>query len=303
MFTGRRANGGLQVLLNSAETSTSGVFDVLIVQLISSPLAAQTISGTVRGQFRWLESDIAADFFNNVLIRVASGDGTAYTGTLLDHTLGATEIAITTGTNRNTPISTALTDVTCNAGDVIVAELGYRATNTVATSYNGTLYLSNGNLTTDLPVDESATADNNSWLEFSQDLLFQPGSGANKPRDKFTELTVYVAGVANTAATLVLPSVQGMKHAITALQVYRSATAALTGNATLTINSINLPGNPSWNVGNLMAAGGTQRDINVQFGRPLISSAASTPTILSFPAPGANVLWNARASYYLVPAL
>lgn len=113
----------------------------------------------------------------------------------------------------------------------------------------------------------------------------------------------YGAGAANAAVTITLAAVPNMRHAITCVQLYRSATAALTGTASLTITTTNLPDSFSWVVGNLMVAGGTQIDVDTVFVPPLLSSVANTATTIVMPAPGLNVLWNGRVFYYLVPEL
>ena len=113
----------------------------------------------------------------------------------------------------------------------------------------------------------------------------------------------YGAAAAASGLTITLAAVAGSRHAITAVQIYRSATAALAGTASLTITTTNLPDSFSWVVGNLMVAGGTQIDVNEIFSPPLLSNAAGTDTTIVMPAPGAAVLWNARVFYYTVPEL
>ncbi len=109
-----------------------------------------------------------------------------------------------------------------------------------------------------------------------------------------------ITAAANTAATLTLTAGgAGLYHYITSLHISRNATAALAGTATLVITTTNLPGSLAWSVGNAMAAGGTQVDIQMSFPNPLKSSAANTNTTIVMPAPGAAVLWRATATYYL----
>lgn len=113
-------------------------------------------------------------------------------------------------------------------------------------------------------------------------------------------LAVTVTAAANTGATLTLPAPgAGQFHYITSLQISRNATAALVGSATLVITSTNLPGALAWSVGNAMAAGGTQRDVELAPTTPLKSSAANTATTIVMPIPGAAVLWRAVATYYI----
>lgn len=113
-------------------------------------------------------------------------------------------------------------------------------------------------------------------------------------------LAVTVTAAANTGAVLTLPAPgAGLFHYITSLQISRNATAALAGTATLVITSTNLPGALAWSVGNAMAAGGTQRDVELAPTTPLKSSAANVATTIVMPVPGAAVLWRAVATYYI----
>lgn len=115
-----------------------------------------------------------------------------------------------------------------------------------------------------------------------------------------SDLTVTNTAAANTACTLTIPAAGvGIFHYITSLVICRTATAALTGSATLVITSTNLPGSWAHSVGNVMVAGGTQMDLNLQLtGNPLKSSVANTNTTIVCPAPGAAVLWRITATYY-----
>lgn len=113
-------------------------------------------------------------------------------------------------------------------------------------------------------------------------------------------LHVTVTAAANTAATITLPAAgAGLFHYITNINIMRNATAALAGTATLVITSTNLPGSPAWSVGNAMAAGGTQPDLNYSPTTPLKSSVANTATTIVMPAPGAAVLWRGNCTYYV----
>jgi len=110
-------------------------------------------------------------------------------------------------------------------------------------------------------------------------------------------LTVVLAPAANTGGTLTLPAVTGQCHFITSIQITRVATAALTGSAVLDITTTNLNGS-NWKVGNAMAAGGTQNDVQLSFAQPIRSDAAGVDTTIVFPAPGAAVQWIVNVTYY-----
>lgn len=113
-------------------------------------------------------------------------------------------------------------------------------------------------------------------------------------------LHVTATAAANTAATATLPAAgAGLFHYITNIQLWRNATAALAGTATLIHTSTNLPGNPAWSVGNAMAAGGTQCDLNYTPTTPLKSLVANTATTVVMAAGGLAVLNRVNVSYYV----
>lgn len=113
-------------------------------------------------------------------------------------------------------------------------------------------------------------------------------------------LHVTATAAANTAATATLPAPgAGLFHYITAIHLCRNATAALAGTATIIHTSTNLPGNPAWSVGNAMAAGGTQIDLDFRPTTPLKSSVANTATTVVMAAGGAAVLNRVNVTYYI----
>jgi hypothetical protein len=115
-----------------------------------------------------------------------------------------------------------------------------------------------------------------------------------------TLLWVTVTAAANTIATATLPAGgAGLFHYITYINCMRNATAALAGTATLIHTTTNLPGNPAWSVGNAMAAGGTQIDVDYQPAFPLKCSVANTNTTIVMPAAGLAVLNRVNVGYYL----
>lgn len=115
-----------------------------------------------------------------------------------------------------------------------------------------------------------------------------------------TTLWVTATAAANTAATATLAAGgAGLFHYITSINCMRNATAALAGTATLIITTTNLTGSPAWSVGNAMAAGGTQRDVEYVFHNPLKSTTANTATTVVMPAAGAAVLNRINVGYYV----
>ena len=113
-------------------------------------------------------------------------------------------------------------------------------------------------------------------------------------------LMVTATAAANTAATATLPAAGvGMFHYITSIHIMRNATAALAGTATVIHTTTNLPGSPAWSVGNAMAAGGTQLDVDFSPTTPLKSLTANTATTVVAAAAGLAVLGRVNVSYYV----
>ena len=115
-----------------------------------------------------------------------------------------------------------------------------------------------------------------------------------------TTLWVTATAAANNAATATLPAAgAGLFHYITNINITRNATAALAGTATIIHTTTNMTGSPAWSVGNAMAAGGTQVDVNEQYGFPIKSSVANTNTTIVAVAGGAAVLGRVNVGYYV----
>ncbi len=162
---------------DTREVSATNPIDVLGVQLISARLAAQTISGTVKGQIRTSEENADADYRAQVVIRVVSEDGSSVIGTLLaaDGSALSSEFAVTTLTNRKFPLAAVspatLSSLAVSEGDRIVVEIGNRSHNSHTTNRQALFNLGSAP-TTDLAEDETTTTANRPWIEFSDDITF-----------------------------------------------------------------------------------------------------------------------------------
>jgi len=152
--------------------TTGSPKDGLAYQFISPPLLAQTISGTVKGQFR--TSEFASDdICRAVVIKVVSGDGAALRGVLLAHFPGSLVSSYSGAfVNRNFPPLSALTEVACQLGDRLVFELGSRSFAASGSYNNGKIEIGDGSAN-DLPEDETATNQYCPWIELSADLQWQ----------------------------------------------------------------------------------------------------------------------------------
>jgi hypothetical protein len=115
-----------------------------------------------------------------------------------------------------------------------------------------------------------------------------------------TTLWVTATAAANAAATASLPAAgAGLYHYITHIDITRNATAILAGGATLIHTTTNLPGSPAWSVGNNMVAGGTEKDVSIDFAQPLKSLAANTATTVVAAAAGLAVLGRVNVGYFV----
>lgn len=114
-------------------------------------------------------------------------------------------------------------------------------------------------------------------------------------------LWITAAAAANTLTTATLPAAGvGMYHYITSIEITRASSAAVAGTATLNHTATNLPSSPVWTVGNAIAAGGTEKDVKLEFGTsPLKSSVANTATTITAAAAGAGVIGRVNVSYYV----
>jgi hypothetical protein len=157
---------------NSFPFTGTGNQSMLLRQFVSSSTVAGnvTITGTMNGQVRSNTNNASSTtIYTTLIVRVISSGGTVR-GTLINTlATGAGGTAVTTTTtNRNTPISSALTSVAAQAGDYIVVELG----GTQITAPTTGRYINMSFLTsnaTDLPVNNTTTTGNNSWIEFQFD--------------------------------------------------------------------------------------------------------------------------------------
>jgi len=145
------------------KSHTLGQADVLLRQYVSEPMAAQTISGTVKCYVRGLSD---TEKISTLSIRVCNNAGTAFTGTLLalNHYGNNTNFA-TSLKNNIFANGDALSSLAINANDRLVIELGTRK----VSGSNGTLNFGDDS-GTDLPENETETAAYNPWIEFSGDL-------------------------------------------------------------------------------------------------------------------------------------
>lgn len=143
--------------------------DVLFRQYVGDPLVAQTINAQdVRLQMRGIETLGINNMFLTWVLKIVSNDGSTVRGILVAIRRDGTELD-TVLTNRGdlaTIASLAILD-----GDRPVIEIGTGGIPTVSV-HSSSLRIGDADAT-DLPEDDTTTADNNPWLEFQQILQFQ----------------------------------------------------------------------------------------------------------------------------------
>ena len=197
----RKAAPNTAPVVFSASETTAAILNKQHIQLVSMPLGAQTITGTVKGYALFSESDLTQDCRVQCEMRIIAPDGTVR-GTLLAADAGALSSEFTTtATNRRIPLLAAtntLTSVTALDGDYLVIEIGHRTHVASATAYTATIRWHDDPATGDLPEDETTTTTTLApWLEFSQTLL------VNDTFDNFAPaLAAYAAAGANQTNAL-----------------------------------------------------------------------------------------------------
>lgn len=149
----------------------SGTQRYLMRQYVTEGLPAQTISGTFKGQIRVSADDPA---WNRVSlsVRAVSNDGSTFAGSdivALNEFYANANFSASL-TNRRIADGDGLSNVIAiNEGDRLVIEVGVR---TSAASFESIVNANFGDdSSTDLAEDESTTAADNPWIEFSANLF------------------------------------------------------------------------------------------------------------------------------------
>lgn len=173
---GVRLGGGTSTTVVRGETSASNTFDVLMYRGVSTPLDAQTISGTVDLCMGTFENNAAADFYWHVHIYVTQGDTDTPRGTLLsDYVENTTNEFQTTALGRALQSAQSLSSLAISSGDRIVVEIGYIARNSSTTTRTATLWYGTLSSTTggdhgDLTAGSANVTHLAPFVEFSGDI-------------------------------------------------------------------------------------------------------------------------------------
>lgn len=218
-------------------------YDILRLQYIYGPLAAQTISGEVLGVMRVQESNGAADASTQMGIKVVSNDGSSVRGTALalsDDAL-AVEVSSLGLTSRFLPQgnnSEALTTVEAEAGDYLVIEIGMRGREASTTSRTFSWRIGDA-AASDLSYNQTGTTDLRPFISFygsSLDLTtyIAPGTASLTTTPFAPDVTVSGGGGSNATVTPGVATLTVTAHAPTATASDNKAATPTTANLTVT---------------------------------------------------------------------
>lgn len=164
-----RRKTGAGTTAAKAETSNSSTWAVLLRRFVTETVNNPgTISGAFTIVFGALESNAAANDVVRLHMFVTVGNTDVVRGVLTSLALdGSVEWPVTAFASEAAGVGAAgtLTPVAVLPGDRIVLEIGFKAANTVTTSYTGTLYY--GGTATDLTVNDQNVTTRPGWVEFA----------------------------------------------------------------------------------------------------------------------------------------
>jgi hypothetical protein len=148
--------------------------------ILEEALAAQTITGTIKGVGRWI-STTAGNGTPAIRVAKCASDGSGVTEILAiqnSSRLTVPPATTTSLTNRryeqgSSDFSLDLTSTAVSAGDFLIVEIGY-LDNTTNTGRMASANFGDDSAS-DLPEDETTTTADNPWIEFSMDIAFDAG--------------------------------------------------------------------------------------------------------------------------------
>jgi hypothetical protein len=207
--------GGTATTIGIAEVNVTNNWDVMLGRWVSAPaVAAGNLSGVVSWVIGFKESSASMNAFDHIHIFVTAGDTNTVRGTVLTDNIGATEWPLTA--TATTEFDKALTSVAVQVGDRVVVEVGYRASNTVTTSFTGTMNYG-GAFNTDLFSGDTVVTTLNGYIQFSDPNQVLSAKSPN-PKNLCPNPaagSASVVGWSNTGAgvsTLVATSVSGFSR-------------------------------------------------------------------------------------------
>lgn len=170
----------------------SATTDQLLRQYISAALAAQTITGTIKGVVRCYSVTGNAGV-GRLAVRVAKcasdGSGVTEIRAITFSSGTGTPPAMADGTLRSrrfaqteSDFSLELTDTAVSAGDRLIVEVGYKDDSSNTSRRVGCSF--GDDSSTDLAEDQTTTTADNPWVEFSMDISFDGGAPAGQPTSR-----------------------------------------------------------------------------------------------------------------------
>lgn len=159
-----------QVIVTVTGTATNPDF-FATRQVIVGPLAAQTFSGTFKGQMRGDESSASLNARHAIVIRIMKPDATER-AVLRSIVNGAEFTGIGTLTNAQfaSGVDLNLTNGDSVAGDYLLIELGIRDSSTISATARQAF--SDLIANSDLPEDTTDTGAKSPWIEFTHNIVF-----------------------------------------------------------------------------------------------------------------------------------
>jgi hypothetical protein len=170
---------GVSAERNGSESSNSSV-DVGWGRWVSNGLAEAhnyTTSDTIEWVIGVVETNSAANYYVDVTVWITAGDSDTVRGYLCQSKIESTELPTTAQGQREGPFSVE-NNVSAQAGDRIVVEIGFRSLNTTVTVYTGTITYG-GTGSTDLTEGSTNLTTEPGWIEI--------GSGVSEYDESVTD--------------------------------------------------------------------------------------------------------------------
>lgn len=174
--------------ISSAMTTKNGAGNAAIDKqllrqyILEEALAAQTISGSIKGVMRCVSTNLGVGFLA-VRVAICASDGTNVRELLSIQSstnTGAQPPGFAVSlTNRrleqgNDDFALDLTSTASNAGDFLIVELGYDDPSSNTGRFGSISF--GDDSASDLPEDESTTTADNPWVEFTHNFTFDTGA-------------------------------------------------------------------------------------------------------------------------------
>lgn len=169
----RLSESVLNKILSIPNNSTS-LTGVLFSIFVSPPLTEQTISGNVKLQAKIFSTSNVDSVTTLVSIYLIDGFTGALKNTILSNFEYKTTIATVNTNHIVIPSGTPITSVSAKNGDRIQVEFAIKRKFVTGAAYNATIQFTNSQ-SVDLPEDNTSLSPGNTWIEFSNKLLFNHG--------------------------------------------------------------------------------------------------------------------------------